>query len=161
VGFETKFKLLNTLKKRDIDLSVQTARGNTFHVEVYMPNELLEADSTTDLEPDEHPLKVIDLEHDDESFERKIRNKLTDKFGQEGLSGLNGRVCLAVNKVYMDVLRLKGLLAPGSSDFRALLQLLPQDVDGLLVFEDSFESEESLKIDCLLRKSLSSTRYQG
>ncbi|GAB2795866.1 hypothetical protein HNQ93_004123 [Hymenobacter luteus] len=157
VSFETKFKLLTTLKKRDIDLSVQTARGNTFHVEVYMPNNLIEADSASELESDEYPLKVIDLKQDDESFELKIRNKLADKFGQDGHSGLNGRVFLAVNKVFMDVLHLKALLAPDTDDFRALLPLLPQGVDGLLVFEDSFESDSSLKIDCLLRKHLSAS----
>ena len=57
----------------------------------------------------------------------------------------------------MDALHLKALLAPSTNDFRALLPLLPKGVDGLLVFEDSFESDASLKIDCLLRKHLSTT----
>ena len=97
VGFEMKYKLLTTLKKRDIDLSVRSARGNTFHVEVYMPNQLLEPDNMDDLESDDYPLKVIDLEQDDNSFEFKVRTKLTTKFGEEGFYGLTGRVCLAVN----------------------------------------------------------------
>jgi hypothetical protein len=117
-----------------------------------MPNKLLEADNTDDPASGESPLKDIDLEQDDEIFEFKIQHKLTDKFGQEGLSGLNGRVFLAVNKVYVDVLRLKALLAPASGDFRPLLRLLPKGVDGVLIFEDSFESDASFKIDCILRK---------
>jgi hypothetical protein len=158
VDFETKFKLLTTARQRDIDLSVRTARGNTFHLEVYMPNQLLVPDIVDDMEPNDYPLKVIGLEEDDNSFEFKVRSKLTDKFGEEGLSGLTGRVCLAVNKVYMDVLRLKSMLAPGTSDFRALLRFLPKGVDGLLIFEDSFESHSSFKIDSILRKSRSSSR---
>lgn len=153
VSFETKFKLLVTNKKRDIDLSVRTAKGNPFHLEVYMPNKLLEAYIVDDLEPDEYPFRVIDLEEHDESFEGKIKGKLLGKFGQDGFSGLTGRVFLAINNVYVDMLQIKDVLAPGTSDYRALLKHLPEGVDGLLIFKDSFQSDDSFKLDCILRKT--------
>jgi hypothetical protein len=154
VSFETPFKLLATTPgKRDIDLSVHTDKGNTFHLEVYMPNKLLEVDDPDEFESDDFPLRVFGLKQDDYDFEARIKSKLSKKFGQAGFSGLTGRVFLAINNVYVDMLQIRDKLAPGTSDYRALLRHLPEGVDGLVIFKDSFESDDSFVIDCILRKS--------
>ncbi|MEJ0106607.1 MAG: hypothetical protein WDO19_30455 [Bacteroidota bacterium] len=144
IKFETKFKQLETGKNRDVDLSVYDKNDNIIHIEVYMPNKQLDVTG------------FFDPNQDDKHFESKIENKLSDKFGKDGIAKLNGLVLLAVNKIFFDMLHMKTVLPFFHSNYKNLIKFIPKDVDGLLIFEDGFESIDSCRFEKLLLKDKNS-----
>ncbi|UYZ65310.1 hypothetical protein [Hymenobacter weizhouensis] len=140
VKFETKFKRTDITTEKDVDLTVTDGRGQIAHLEVFMPHKTMDVDG------------FFDLDEDDADFAGRVSAKLLDKFGSEGFSGLNGQVFLAVNKAFFDRIRLKDALSYTASDYRALARLTPRHVDGILLFEDDFGSDNSFRLGPLLRR---------
>ena len=140
VEFETKFKRTDIATEKDVDLSVTDGQGRVTHFEVFMPHKKMEVDG------------FFDLNEDDADFEGRIKTKLLEKFGSEGFSELSGQVYLAVNKAFFDRIRLKDAFSFTASDYRALAKLTPRHVDGILLFEDGFGSDNSFRLGPLLRK---------
>ena len=138
--FETKFKRTDIATEKDVDLSVTDGRGQVTHYEVFMPHKAMEVNG------------FFDLDEDDADFAGRIETKLLDKFGSEGFSELSGQVYLAVNKAFFDRIRLKDAFSFTASDYRALTELTPRHVNGILLFEDDFGSDNSFRLGPLLRK---------
>jgi hypothetical protein len=140
VFFETKFKHALSDKKRDIDITAIDKSNRKFHFEVYMPNQQLDISG------------FFNPNQEDSKFSSKIKYKLFDKFGQEGINEINGRILLAVNKVFFDMIHFKTALTflNNKNIYNELLGLLPKDVDGILFFEDEFSEENSFRFDALL-----------
>ncbi|GAB7087552.1 hypothetical protein [Marinifilum fragile] len=143
VGFESKFIQQNNGKKKDIDISISDAEENKIHIEVYMPNKQFDIS------------EFFDPNQDDDIFISKIKYKLFDKFGTNGVSGLDGRVLLAINKVFFDAIHMKTIIPFLNNDgsFSELTKILPIGIDGLLLFEDDFGSDNSFAFDKILLKS--------
>jgi hypothetical protein len=140
IKFETKFKQLETGKDRDVDLSVYDKNNNIVHIEVYMPYKQLDISG------------FFDPNQDDKHFESKIEEKLSYKFGKNGITKLNGLVLLAVNKIFFEMLHMKTALPFFRSNYKNLIRFIPKNVDGLLIFEDGFESIDSYRFEKLLLK---------
>jgi len=66
--------------------------------------------------------------------------------------GLTGKVFLAINKIFFELVHLKTALPFFTNDqlFMNILKNLPEHVDGIFVFEDGFHSENSFKFEKLL-----------
>ncbi len=139
IKFETPFRLIKSNKKRDADITVSDSKGNSMHIEVYMPNKQSEIDG------------FFDPNEDDHHFEYKIGKKLLDKFGENGIAELKGTILLAVNIAFFEMLSIKRIINR-QNDFIHLLQHLPTGVDGLLVFEDNFGDENSFRFIQLVLK---------
>jgi len=133
VKFETKFKVGEASAEKDIDLSATDSNGELVHYEVYMPISQLEADG------------FLDLNQDDAYFEKRTKAKLWEKFGNGEITGLRGQIVLAINTAPFDTFRLKNLLSLTASDAAKLRTLIPPYMDGLLLFDDGFESDNSFK----------------
>lgn len=142
VKFETKFIQLKSGKKRDVDISVSDKNGNELHFEVYMPNKQLDLNG------------FFIPNQDDSHFSTKIDKKLTDKFGVDGISGLNGLVLLAINKVFFDMIHVKTFLPFMGNDnvYNDLARLFPKDVSGLYIYEDDFSGENSFRFEKIILK---------
>ncbi|MEX0965839.1 MAG: hypothetical protein WD077_01265 [Bacteroidia bacterium] len=142
IKFETKFKQSNTGRNRDVDISISDNKNNETHFEVYMPNKQLDLNG------------FFDLHQDDAHFSSKIEQKLIDKFGQDGITGLNGQVLLAINKVFFDMIHVKTILPFFSVEnaYNDLIKLIPKDVDGLLIYEDEFGHENSFRFERIMLK---------
>lgn len=138
VEFETKFQQVSTNGPHDIDLSAWDTQGNAVHLEVYMPHK------TSDVQG------CFDPAQDNHAFEARVKHKLMIKFGQQGFTGLNGQVLLAVNTAFFDLLRVQELLSPVSVNYQSLLQHLPPQLNGLLLFADGFESDAFFRLIGLL-----------
>lgn len=139
VIFETPFKLPGNANKKDVDLTV-SKNGQAFHLEVYMPVQ---------------PVNIqgfFDPSEEDKHFEYKVWKKLTDKFGDEKISELNGQVLLAVNIAFMEMLRIKSTQSDLTDNYSALTALIPKHIDGLLLFVDGFGTDNSFCFDKLLLK---------
>ena len=142
VAFETKFKQAVSQKKRDIDITVTDKYKNIFHIEVYMPNQHLDISG------------FFNPNQEDSTFSRKIKYKLFDKFGQEGINEIKGKILLAVNKVFFDMIHIKTVLPffNNKNVYNEILELLPKDINGILFFEDDFSEENSFRFESLLTK---------
>lgn len=142
VKFETKFIQLKSGKKRDVDISVSDKNGNELHFEVYMPNKQLDLNG------------FFNPNQDDSHFSTKIDKKLFDKFGVDGISGLNGLVLLAINKVFFDMIHVKTCLPFMGNDniYNDLVKLIPKDVSGLYLYEDDFSGENSFRFEKIILK---------
>jgi hypothetical protein len=142
VKFETKFKQSKTGKDRDVDVSISDNKNNETHFEIYMPNKQLNLNG------------FFDPNQDDSHFASKIEQKLIDKFGQDGITGLNGLILLAINKVFFDMIHVKTVLPFFSVEnvYKDLVKLIPKDVDGLLIYEDEFGSDNSFRFERIILK---------
>jgi hypothetical protein len=142
VKFETKFNQVNSGKKRDVDISVSDKKNNVVHFEVYMPNKHLELNG------------FFNPNQDDSHFSSKIEQKLFDKFGIDGISGLNGFVLLAINKVFFDMIHVKTCFPflGNENVYSDLIRLIPKDVNGLFIYEDDFSGENSFKFERIILK---------
>ncbi len=141
VKFETKFIQLKSAKKRDVDISVSDKNGNELHFEVYMPNKQLDLNG------------FFNPNQEDSHFSTKIDKKLFDKFGVDGISGLNGLVLLAINKVFFDMIHVKTCPPPfmdNDNVYNDLVRLIPKDVSGLYIYEDDFSGENSFKFERII-----------
>ena len=106
------------------------------------------------------PNKQLDLNgffnpnQDDSHFSTKIDKKLFDKFGVDGISGLNGLVLLAINKVFFDMIHVKTCLPFMGNDniYNDLVKLIPKDVSGLYLYEDDFSGENSFRFEKIILK---------
>ena len=141
VKFESKFKQLTTQKDRDVDISASDINNNEMHFEVYMPNKQSETNG------------FFDFTEDVSHFERKIGHKLIDKFGQDGISGLNGTILLAINKIFFDTMHIRTALPFFESGYENLIKLIPDGIDGLFIYEDGFGSDNSFKFENIVLKT--------
>lgn len=105
-------------------------------MEVYMPNKKLDIDG------------FFDPTNDDSHFKRKIDLKLSDKFGDKGLIGLNGKVILGVNIIFFDSIYIQTQIKNLEHDFLFdnIGIRMPVGVDGILFFEDDFQGSNSFKL---------------
>lgn len=131
ISFEKVFTRLESNSKKDIDVTVSDTNGNSFHLEVYMPNKNVEAQG------------FFNPCDDDYHFSYKAGKKLLDKFGTQGIAGLNGEVLLAINSFFFEMHLVKQTIGI-DTDYSALIANLPAWVDGILVFRDDFLSRNSL-----------------
>lgn len=139
IRFETRFVHKDSDIRKDVDLTVTDKKGNSFHLEAYMPTEQSFIDG------------FFDPHSEDHHFEFKIGKKLLDKFGPDGITGLNGQVWLAVNVAMFDMIRLK--LATGLPiNHKNLITFLPPDTHGFLLFNDDFATIDSFQIIKLVAK---------
>tara|TARA_R110000868_G_scaffold166310_2_gene400293 strand:+ start:703 stop:1539 length:837 start_codon:yes stop_codon:yes gene_type:complete len=140
IQFETPFRQTISGKNRDIDLSATDGRGNVIHFEVYMPNKQFDSDGFFDPNEQDHILL------------RKIDKKLTNKFGTTDIEGLSGKVFIAINKIFFEIVHMKTVLPFFTNDqlFVNMANKLPNHVDGIFVFEDGFDRENSFKFEKLL-----------
>ncbi len=153
--FEKKFIQSSTGRSRDIDLVIKSGNNNELNIEVYMPNHRLNVDGFFDPNQDNPRLNVdgfYDPNQDDSLFIERINRKILQKFGLDGISGLNGKTLLAINKVFFDSVQVKTILPFLSNDtvYNDLIKLLPIDIDGLIIFEDDFGSKNSFKLERVL-----------
>jgi len=134
VEFETKFKNLKTGKIKDVDLSISKS-NNKIHIEVYMPHKQLEVNG------------FFDPNQDDSHFATKIEQKQNDKFGQDGIIGLNGKILLAINAVFFESFDLKNELLCFNNEnlYMNLINNIHNDIDGYLIFMDEFGHDNSFK----------------
>ncbi|MCA8833285.1 hypothetical protein [Hymenobacter pini] len=140
VTFETPFKLPGATGNKDVDLTATHPDGYTFHLEVYTPSNSITGRG------------FFNLKEDDQLFKSKIRQKLFAKFGREEIQELNGRVFLAVNIALMDMLRIKRGLFGLNSNYQELARVIPRHIDGLLLFDDDFGTDNSFHFQRLLLK---------
>lgn len=141
VGFETPFRQTGSLPKKNVDLSITDADGNTFHIEVYMPA------NSTDIDGFFSPME------EDHHFEYKVMKKLEDKFGRNGIAGISGKVFLAINVSFYDELRIRGMLSGGNVDlFAKAKKHLPDGVDGAVFFTDEFVNTQGAHLNVLIEK---------
>jgi hypothetical protein len=133
VSFETKFRVGDVAAEKDVDLSTIDTNGNAIHYEVYMPIKQLEIDG------------VLDLSQDDAYFEKRIKSKLFEKFGTGEISELKGQIVLAINTAPFDTFRIKNVLSLTAEDDKHLRTLIPPHMDGLLLFDDNFDSDKSFR----------------
>jgi len=96
----------------------------------------------------------FDPNQDDTHFKSKIKQKLIDKFGQDGINELNGLILLAINKVFFDMIHVKTVLPFFSNEnvYKDLIILIPKDVDGLFIFEDDFGYNNSYRFEKIILK---------
>lgn len=139
IGFETRFIRKDSGKRKDVDVTVQDKKGNSFHLEAYMPTEQSFIDGFFDPHSEDHHLEF------------KIGKKLLDKFGTDGITGLNGQVLLAVNIAMFDMIRLK-LVTGLKINHKNLITFLPPDTHGFLLFHDDFATINSFQIIKLVEK---------
>lgn len=138
VEFETKFQPADVPAPRDIDLTVRSPAGTVVHLEVYTPHQAMEAQG------------FFDVTQDNARFTNRMAHKLAEKFGQSDIPELTGRVLLAVNTSFLDLLRVQNLLPATAVHYQRLLPLPPQAVDGILVFESEFDGHAGCRLVSLL-----------
>ncbi|HET6256647.1 MAG TPA: hypothetical protein VFE32_21410 [Puia sp.] len=139
VSFEERFNNLSTKTTKDVDITLTDANGCKVHLEVYTPS----SDSTIDgfFAPDE----------ENHHYAYKVGKKVLAKFGDQGFSGLSGKVIAAVNTVLLDQIQVQKLIGRLSIEkvYEEITAHLPQGVDGLLQFSDDFGPAISLIIEGL------------
>jgi hypothetical protein len=142
IRFEIPFLNVEKGKKKDFDIHAVSKNGNSLYIEVYMPN--LETTINGFFDPHEN----------DAHFERKIQNKITDKFGLAGIADTNkkseisGLKLLAVNQAFVEPEYLKhNAMRFIKNDilYGNLLNTLPKNVDGYILFQDDFQSPNSFQ----------------
>ncbi|HZE85554.1 MAG TPA: hypothetical protein VE035_14660 [Puia sp.] len=142
ITFERMFTNLSVNRRKDIDITVIDKKGIQVHLEVYMPNSQADIDG------------FFDSADGDHHYSYKVAQKLSDKFGQQGLTGLSGLVLLAVNIGFMDMLRIKKtiLRRPTKGPDSDIMSKLPPGIHGLLLFCDIFGTMDSISLESLYIK---------
>jgi len=138
VSFERKFHgtsfINNRTVKRDVDLSVSDSKGNNFEIEIYTPYSPLEQSENG----------FLDLFDENYGFQVKVNNKSESKFGIENISGLSGKKILAVNEAFSEKRKISHHLSSClEGGIPALSIKVPNEIDGLLIFSDAFDSDNS------------------
>lgn len=133
VDFETKFEIIGSKKKKDVDITVSKGNDLKFHIEVYMPVKLMDESG------------FLDLSKSDLLFRRKVDKKVFDKFNSAELSKLNGKVLLAVNIAFMENLEIERILTQFTTPKNSTnLNLdIPPILYGVIIFKDNFIEDSS------------------
>jgi hypothetical protein len=140
VTFEHKFIQVNSLRKKDVDISFSRQKGDAGYAEIYMPHH------------SENIAGFFGPDDSDHYIKYKVAMKLSDKFGSDGTLGLNGKVLLVVNYAAIDAMLIREAF-PVFSNERMYVEMnksLPKGVDGLAFFRDDFSSEGSFHFDRLI-----------
>ncbi len=137
VTFENRFCKLSDGNRKDIDLTLTDVHGEQIHLEVYSPFQTVDAEG------------FIDPNEGNYHYAYKLAKKSLDKFGNDGIAGLSGKIFLAINTAFFDSIQIQKLhgLETIKHLHREALVNLPQGVDGLLQFSDDFSAEHSLRFE--------------
>ncbi len=119
-------------KKKDIDIKISNQLGN-FFFEIYTPNDSFEINGFFD--PSEFNQK----------FSKKLTEKIHDKFSKIDERSLNGKRFLVANAMYSQGIMINYLTLNIDKYLSQLIKILPDDIDGLLIFTDDFSSLNSFK----------------
>ncbi|UII26601.1 hypothetical protein LVD15_25445 [Fulvivirga maritima] len=143
--FEHPFTHKVSGNRRDVDITITGDKGEEIHFEVYMPNKELPPNSASGF---------ITLDAHDESLFNKLKGKMIKKFGKAGFSGLNGKVLLAVNIAFMQLLNLRNVLQPVEEEENVHREIFKEiefapEVDGVIIFRDDFSSDNSFYSEAL------------
>lgn len=130
IAFEEKYKKITGAKK-DIDIKVVNSVGQVLYLEVYTPNERAKINGFFD------PLEYS------ERLRRKVETKVTDKFTDINIGDLNGKKILVANTLYSDMFSMSRRMLNSEHFFHQLVNLIPEEMDAILLFEDDFSSNDS------------------
>lgn len=130
ITFEEKYKKI-TGSKKDIDIKVINNFGQVLYLEVYAPNEQAEINGFF------NPLEYS------ERLMRKVETKVMDKFTDINLGDLNGKRILVANTLYSDIFSMSRRILNLDRFFYQLVNLIPEEMDAILLFEDDFSSKDS------------------
>lgn len=141
ITFESKYRKKNKKDEKDIDLKIADENGNVFFIEIYTPTD--EADINGFFSPQE--------------FADKLKNKLafkaTDKFTDIDYSSLRGKRLLAANTLFSDIFSMNIRFFNCDNYFNQLIRIMPDELDGVLIFEDNFYDANSLRSVKMLMKT--------
>lgn len=130
ITFEEKYKK-TTGSKKDIDIKVTNNIGQVLYLEVYAPNEQAEINGFF------NPLEYS------ERLMRKVETKVMDKFTDINLGDLNGKRVLVANTLYSDMFSMSRRTLNLDRFLYQLVNLIPEEMDAILLFEDDFSSKDS------------------
>lgn len=133
VTFESKYRKQNRKDEKDVDLKIVDESGNVIFIEIYTPT--ADADINGFFSPQE--------------FTEKLKNKLvfkaTDKFADIDYGALSGKRLLAANTLFSDMFSMNIRFFNCDDYFNQLIRIMPDELDGVLIFEDNFASDNSLR----------------
>jgi hypothetical protein len=140
VQFEKKFIQQGKTTANDVDITATDSERNIVNFEVYMPNYGSE------------PANFFDGHGQDGYFSYKVVEKLKNKFGDRGFSGLSGKTLLAVNYSFFDDVYVRAImpLMDNKVTFEGLRVSLPPGLDGIMFFADNFNAGESFYLDTVM-----------
>src|SRR5690606_33242872 len=123
IKFEHKFSIPATGSNRDIDLTIETPTKEIIHIEIYSPS----------IKAEDGFSKLDDA---DVPFSKKAAFKMNDKFGTGEISGLSGKILLAVDTYKVDMFSIRRQLSGKNNDalYSDMVTYLPQAVHGYLFF---------------------------
>lgn len=130
ITFEEKYKK-TTGSKKDIDIKVINDFGQVLYLEVYTPNEQAEINGFF------NPLEYS------ERLKKKVKTKVLDKFTDINIGDLNGKRILVANTLYSDMFSMIRKMLNSETFFYQLVNLIPEEMDAILLFEDDFSSKDS------------------
>lgn len=138
--FEAKYRKKNKKDEKDIDLKIVDKNNNVFFFEIYTPNDQAEINGF--FPPQE--------------FSDKLKNKLIfkaqDKFTEIDSHALSGKRFLAANTLFSDIFSMNIRFFNCENYFNQLIRIMPEELDGVLLFEDNFNNTNSLRIVKMLLK---------
>lgn len=142
IKFEHKFFIPTTSGNRDIDLTIEIPTKEKVHIEIYSPSIIAEDGFNA-------------LNDADEPFSKKVAFKMDDKFGDGAISGLSGKVLLAVDTYKIDMFSIRDqLTGKSSADFYTrMAAYLPSAVDGYLFFQGIISNPQSFIFEKLVLKT--------
>ncbi|MBL1410106.1 hypothetical protein [Sphingobacterium faecale] len=141
IRFEHKFSIPATGGNRDIDLTIESPTKETVHIEIYSPS-----------------MKIDDgfgrLDDSDIPFSKKVAFKMNDKFGNDEISGLSGKILLAVDTYKIDMFSVRKQILGKNNDalYSEMVNYLPQAVHGYLFFYGNINAVESFIFEKLIFK---------
>lgn len=130
VTFEEKYKKLIGAKK-DIDIKVSNTFDQVLFLEVYTPNEKAEIYGFF------NPFEYND------KLKRKLKTKAFDKFSDISRGDLNGKRILVANTLYSGIFSMNLRLLNSEKFIDQLANLMPEEMNAMLLFEDDFSSSQS------------------
>jgi hypothetical protein len=142
VTFEHKFTVPSKNGQPDVDLTVSNSTGETLHLEVYSPYLPVEERG------------FLGLDDADEAFSKKVAFKMDDKFGPGAVSGLNGKVLLAVDTQKVDMFGIRRRLTGQTTEnlYSDMANYLAFAVDGYLFFRGDITAPQSFIFEKLVLK---------
>lgn len=143
VTFEQPFIIPATNGNRDVDLTITTLTGEIIHIEIYSP--FMPAYDG-----------FFNFNDDDVPFSKRAAFKMDDKFGTGSVTGLNGKVLVAVDAQKVDGFRRRKLLTGKSNDelYLEMAAYLPAAVDGFLFFRGDIIAAQSFVFEKLVLKNI-------
>lgn len=132
ITFESKYRKKNKKDEKDIDLKLDDEHGNVCFIEIYTPTD--EADING----------FFPLQEFTEKLKNKLVFKAADKFSNIDYCALRGKRLLAANTLFSDMFSMNIRFFNCDDYFNQLIRIMPDELDGVLIFEDNFAAANSL-----------------